>query len=175
MHLNLVRSCETPSDPTRCELPPCCPPRGCVQARAAARVLCLAPRKPSLFLACSRILRGFRASCCTSLSFINALQCSAFRAACQALRPCAVSVSFPLCVFSLASLAALAALLCCSGTLASLASAADSLAPMLHSVADSLHLVKPYGSAAAPALLLVARHYSRSGSLVLDSFTRCCS
>ena len=36
MHLNLVRSCETPSDPTRCPLPPCCP-RGSARDSRAVR------------------------------------------------------------------------------------------------------------------------------------------
>ena len=87
-----------------------------------AAVLCLAseglpvsftsPRKPSLVLApyaafVFRVSPLFRCSMLCSVSdslhlvkpylpLFNALQCSAFRAACQALRPCSVSVSFRL-------------------------------------------------------------------------------
>lgn len=133
-------------------------PRGCGQAFAALRgsaARCSAARNPC---GLCRVCAG-----CVRLSLLLLVRCW-LRAALRGI-----------CFFSLASLAALAALLCCSDTLASLAQplrlAADSLAPcaallvscwfpclvvsMLRSVADSMHLVKPCGSAAGPALLLL--------------------
>ena len=141
MHLNLVRSCETPSDPTRCQLPPWVPSRlqagsralarpvaacavpvaavGCLESERvpAAAISFVSHRKPSLVLASSRTLYGFRVSCCTSLSFVqcftvyqilctlsspifrlfNALQCSTFRSALSSL-----ATLLGICIFCLA-------------------------------------------------------------------------
>ena len=91
-----TRTLATSRGPARLVL--CLAAVGCLEPERvhAAAVSFTSPRKPSLFLASSRTLCGFRVSCCTSLSLFNASQCSAFRAACQALRPCSVSVSFRL-------------------------------------------------------------------------------
>ena len=92
----------------------------------------------------------------------NALQCSRFRAACQALRPCAVSVSFR----SHRSHRLRLSLLCSAAlVLASLAALLSHLVwlwfiavyfllvPMRSSAAHLLHLVKHCGSAAALLML----------------------
>ena len=193
MHLNLVRSCETPSDPTRCAVPPWVPVadagrpvtrRGFTVPRGLA-LLCLAPREPSLFSLCladclasyaAFVFRAVPPSVCSMLCSVadslhlvkplfhlfNALQCSRFRAACQALRPCAVSVSFR----SHRSHRLRLSLLCSAAlVLASLAALLSHLVwlwfiavyfllvPMRSSVAHLLHLVKHCGSAAALLML----------------------
>ena len=124
VHLNLVRSCETPSDPTRCPLPPWVPSRlrapastRANRARQRARlVLCLASPRTSQALA------GFSLCLADSLAsyaafvfravprfrLFNASQCSTFRSACLAL-----ATLRGICFFSPAPLAACTALLCC--------------------------------------------------------------
>ena len=108
MHLNLVRSCETPSDPTRCALPPWVPTRGCGHLARPRAVRARLPRGPCGCVRPRVNARGF--SPCLAGFFrmyaafvfravprfrsFNASQCTTFHAAYQALRPCAASVSF---------------------------------------------------------------------------------
>lgn len=113
MHLNLVRSCETPSDPARCPLPPVWVPSrlralartardsraSCAPSRGCAR---LVPRtSQALAGGLSLRIAGFFA--CTRLScsvLYLAFVCSMLRSVARSvrlvkpLRPCAVSVSF---------------------------------------------------------------------------------
>ena len=79
MHLNLVRSCETPSDPTRCPLPPWVPSRLWVLCSA-----CAARPRPSLH------------SQPCGLCSLCGLRCALWpvRVACESVRAPTVSVSF---------------------------------------------------------------------------------
>lgn len=106
MHLNLVRSCETPSDPTRCPLPPWHP------ARPDRGLSCWCGWCGSLLCTCTRAaLLGFvrlaarccwfawlraalRVICFFSLASLAALRCySVPLQALRMLRPAALIVS----------------------------------------------------------------------------------
>ena len=153
VHLNLVRSCETPSDPTRCQLPPWVPSRLRAGSRAASRGLCCAshlasPRGFSLCLAgFSRTLCGFRGSCWTSLSFV---QCFAvYHVPCGlsslvALRGiCFFRPLLSLLLWHLAQPCALLLILSHLVRLCWFRAVSFLSGYVLHSVADSLLLVKP--------------------------------
>ena len=109
MHLNLVRSYETPSDPTRCPLSPRGYPHWCGWPFVLVRLVRLA----ALHLQPVR-LAGFRAACC-SLLLVRLVACglarylSLFaRIACgSALLLCTLASLAPCCSDSLASCAAL--------------------------------------------------------------------
>lgn len=110
VHLNLVRSCETPSDPTRCPLPPWHP------GTAAAGLSCWCGWCGSL--RCTRNpcgSAGFRAACC-SLLLVRLDACGLARYLFLFAR---IACGSALLLCTLASLAHVAP--CCSDCLASCA------------------------------------------------------
>ncbi|QHJ75334.1 hypothetical protein SnaR1_gp50 [Sphaerotilus phage vB_SnaP-R1] len=85
VHLNLVRSCETPSDPTRCPLPPWVPlaaDRGLSRPRGSCGILAAL---------------ATRAACAVCAASVRLALClAAVRVACESVRVLAASVSFRL-------------------------------------------------------------------------------